>query len=98
MLYKPAYFLYHVLFDRMQQLISVCFYQRTLKSTLRGKDAIIVSIFKDQFFCCCFVSVSMLLDISLKGMSGKKKPLTSVEVFLCPAKCPLGFSFLFKAP
>lgn len=73
MLYKPAYFLYHVLFDRMQQLIFVCFYQRTLKSTLRGKDAIIVSIFKDQFFCCCFVSVSMLLDISLKGMSGKKK-------------------------
>lgn len=50
MLYKPAYFLYYVLFDRRQQLIFICFYQCTLKSTFRGKDAIIVSIFKVTFF------------------------------------------------
>lgn len=57
MLYKPAYFLYYVLFDRRQQLIFICFYQRTLNSTLRGKDAIIVSIFKDHFLLLfCFIT------------------------------------------
>lgn len=74
MLYKPAYFLYYVLFDRMQQSIFICFYQSTLKSTLRGKHAIIVSVFKWPNFCC-FVSVPMLIDISLKGMSGKTSDL-----------------------
>lgn len=45
------------------------------------------------FTFCCFLSAQKLMIKQVFLLKGwLEKPLTSVEVFLCPAKCLLGFN------
>lgn len=65
-------FIYYVLFDRRQQSIYISvFISVHWNQPLEAKMQLL-SQFLKLLFCCCFVSLPMLLDISLKGMSGKK--------------------------